>query len=132
MGYLTWAVIIVLILIIIGYAAIKYLLNYLADKGKIQLTSSPFMGICPSRWTKQSFANKTVCQEPGTVSYVDRCLNSDSSSRGSCPDENIRTVDGREYCLSHDITRGWNQQMYNGWGCLKSADTTQADVKIPK
>jgi len=130
MNFLVWTGIIVLILIIIGYAIIKYILNKNATNRRIQLTTSPILGICPSGWQKQSFMNKTVCQEPGTHSAVDRCLYSYEAGRGECPAKNKRNVNGVEYCLSSDLINNQNKQNYYGWGCDKIAKTTKDDVRI--
>lgn len=112
-----------------GYFGLGYYIDQKAESGEVQLHMKPILGMCPSDWTKKTFANETLCIEPGTHANVDRCLNTTMFTRGECPSQQQRrTVDGTSYCLENLEN---NPELYFGWGCKKDLKTSdQKYVKI--
>ena len=111
-----------------GYGGLKYYINQKVSSGEAQLKMDPVLGMCPSDWTKKTFANGTVCIESGTHANVDKCLNTTMFTRGDCPEQQKREVDGASYCLENLEN---NPELYFGWGCKKGLDTSdQKNVKI--
>lgn len=112
-----------------GYFGLGYYVDQQVADGKVQLQTKPFLGMCPTDWTKKSFANGTVCVEPGAYAKVDRCLNTTMFTRGECPEQQKRVFEGENYCLENLEN---NPENYFGWGCLKGLKTSDPySVKLP-
>lgn len=75
-----WLAIIIVVIISIIYAGIKMLFKKMTERGMMQLSTKPILGICPSGWVKR----KGLCVEPGVSLMVNKTAEVKGSMRGEC------------------------------------------------
>ena len=63
---------------------VQFMLDDQARNKKIALFTEPTLGMCPSEWRKNDYANGLFCIEPGVYAIVDSQNNFIDARRGIC------------------------------------------------